>query len=298
MLSYRHGFHAGNSADVFKHSVLVFCATYLGLKEKSCLYVDTHAGVGLYSLTEGFAVKNREWENGIERLASFRPPAEGAENKTPEMLRRYLDLTRDFGHYPGSPALIRTLMREQDRACCFELHPADFEALKNYAGGDSRFTLRNEDGIKGLRGLLPPVSRRGLILIDPSYEIKEDFSLIPEALEDALGRFPQGIFIIWYPLLARGAESAGYAQTLLDLFPGNRCAAELYTADPAKFPAGAGTEHSPRGMYGSGLVIFNPPWTLKPVLEEGLPFLAECFGNPGGWRLDWFERNPRSKTVS
>jgi 23S rRNA (adenine2030-N6)-methyltransferase len=145
---------------------------------------------------------------------------------------------------------------------------------------------------------LPPASRRGLILIDPSYEIKDDFSLIPPELEKALRRFPQGIFIIWYPLLARNEAGARYAQTLLELFPGNRCAAELYTADPAKVPAGAGTEHSPRGMYGSGLVIFNPPWTLKPALEEGLPFLAECFGNPGGWRLDWFERNPQGETVS
>jgi 23S rRNA (adenine2030-N6)-methyltransferase len=168
---------------------------------------------------------------------------------------------------------------------CFELHREDLRFLGELLGGDSRFSLRGEDGLAGLKSLLPPPSRRGLALIDPSYEKKEDYARIPETLAGALGRFPTGTYIIWYPLLSRYGGSAKFPEELLGLWQGNRCQAELYTAPREQPP-----ENSPRGMYGSGLIIYNPPWTLKAALEESLPALALLMGTgKGGWKFRWEE---------
>jgi 23S rRNA (adenine2030-N6)-methyltransferase len=288
MLSYRHGFHAGNSADVLKHMILIFCLDYLAQKEKPWLCIDTHAGAGSYPWHEGFAAKNREWEGGIARLSGI----EGRQ--IPAMLNRYLELTGPGGaadpavlSYPGSPEIIRRLLRKEDRACCFELHPQDFTSLKTLLGSDRRFSLRHADGFAGLKGLLPPPSRRGLIFIDPSYEVKDDYALLPQVLADALKRFPAGTYIIWHPLLhtdprpAPAGETGSLQETWLNLYDGNRLGIEFYTA-PGDLPP----ENSPRGMYGSGLVIFNPPWTLKSALEESLPLLGETIGiGKDGWFL-------------
>jgi 23S rRNA (adenine2030-N6)-methyltransferase len=271
MLGYRHAFHAGNAADVFKHAVLVFCADYMLAGEKPCAFIDTHAGAGLYALNTGYAAKNREWETGVGKLF-----AAGTET-LPALLARYASVVSGGGFplvYPGSPLIIKTLMRPADRAVCFELHPSDFAALGKNAGTDRRFTLRNEDGLAGLKGLLPPSCRRGLVLIDPSYEIKSDFAKIPETVKKALVRFPSGIFIVWYPLL----ETYG-AETAEELFRlgGKRCRMELYSGHGNTHVPEKGHK-SPRGMYGSGLVIFNPPWTLKAAMEESLPVLGRILG--------------------
>jgi 23S rRNA (adenine2030-N6)-methyltransferase len=284
MLSYRHGFHAGNPADVLKHAVLIFCLDYLGQKEKSFFYADTHAGAGSYPLFGGFAAKNREWEQGIAKL-------QGGKGE-PAMLRRYRELTdfpgegaRDYA-YPGSPALMARLLRPQDRGLCFELHPGDFAVLNGSLGSDRRFTLRREDGFAGLKSFLPPPSRRGLVFIDPSYELKEDYTRLRETLAEALRRFPTGVYIVWYPLLGddprpdTGVGSLG--DILLGLYRGNRCGVEFYTA-----PSGKRRDNSPRGFYGSGMVIYNPPWPLEGALRESLPFLGKTMGTgPEGWRLD------------
>ncbi|GHV80290.1 ribosomal RNA large subunit methyltransferase J [Spirochaetia bacterium] len=270
MLSYRHAFHAGNAADVLKHAVLTYCLDYLGQKETPFLAVDTHAGAGFYSLTEGYAAQNREWERGIGRLVD--------QTALPPLLARYAALVKEtlgveLPRYPGSPALIQRLLRGQDRAVCFELHPADFTALEENFSADHRFRLLREDGLGGLKALLPPPSRRACVFIDPPYEMKSDYAAVPEHLAEALRRFPTGMYITWYPLLGRrsgaesGGEGAALRETLLGLYGGNRCAVELRTAKPPTLPA------SPR-MYGSGLVIYNPPWTLRGALEESLPVLV------------------------
>jgi 23S rRNA (adenine2030-N6)-methyltransferase len=276
MLSYRHGFHAGNAADVQKHSVLLFCLEYLKQKEKPFLCIDTHSGAGLYALS-GYAAKNREWEGGIGRLRA-------AEITLPGMLENYRRLiAADPLKYPGSPEIIRRLIRPRDRAVCFELHPEELRLLSGHLGNDRRFSVRGEDGLAGLKGLLPPASRRGLVLIDPSYEEKTDYTKVPEILNDALRRFSAGVYIVWYPLLARHEEAGQFPEKLLGLSTGNRCLAELYTAPQNRPP-----ENSPRGMYGSGLVIFNPPWTLRGALEETLPVLAARLGTgKNGWKLRW-----------
>jgi 23S rRNA (adenine2030-N6)-methyltransferase len=309
MLSYRHAFHAGNAADVVKHAVLVFCLEYLGQKEKPYLAIDTHGGAGAYSLLEGYAAKNREWEGGIERLlAQADLPGRGF----PPLIARYVQLVREaqpggtapaagkLRCYPGSPALMQRLLRPQDRAVCFELHPADFAALQDNMGGDPLFRLLREDGLGGLKALLPPPSRRGCIFIDPSYEVKDEYRALPLAVAGALRRFPQGLYIIWYPLLRRDLRlkqgagrpsgGAGLRETLRALYGGHRCGIELRLP---REPAGAAPgEALSTGMYGSGLVIYNPPWPLRAALEESLPLLASLLGGgPMDWDL-WWEEAP------
>ncbi|GHU04308.1 ribosomal RNA large subunit methyltransferase J [Spirochaetia bacterium] len=285
MLAYRHGFHAGAAADVFKHSVLIHCLAHLVQKEGPCLFVDTHAGAGSYNLSEGFSARSGEWKNGIGKLTAGNGPL-------PPMLEAYREICgmgtgtdASTGVYPGSPEIIARFLRPQDRLVCFELHPADFLALsQRFNGGGIKAEARKEDGLAGLPGLLPPPSRRGLIFIDPSYEIKDDFDTIPGALQKALKRFSGGVYIIWYPLLET-YSAENFARRLMDLYPGNRCRAELHHADK-NAPPGA----SPRGFYGSGLVILNPVWTLRPALETTLPALAALLGNPGQWMLQWEEK--------
>jgi 23S rRNA (adenine2030-N6)-methyltransferase len=167
------------------------------------------------------------------------------------------------------------LLRPCDRAVCFELHPADFAALTQALGPDRRFRLRREDGFLGLKSLLPPPSRRACVFIDPPYEVKEDYENLPRTLAGALRRFPTGLYIIWYPLL--GNRDAGLPETLLGLYQGNRCRVELYTA-----------ARTDRGMYGSGLIILNPPWMLKAALESAMPVMADLLGDGrSGWFLQW-----------
>ena len=312
MLSYRHAFHAGNSADVLKHCVLVYCLDYLGRKEKPFFIADTHAGAGQYTLETRIKQRaavyrgpGREWESGIGRLlgAAGRPKAAAAGLP---LLSRYLEaegggaalpdagggaagtdgggITGGVSRYAGSPALIRSLLRKQDRAALFELHPADFALLAEEFGKDRRFVTRREDGLAGLRALLPPPQRRGCVFIDPSYELREDYEAVRDALRGALRRFAAGLYIIWYPLLAGTdkPEKPGreFAAELLSLYPGNRCLVELRTAPIPE-----------RGMYGSGLVIFNPPWTLKTALEESMGGLTALLsGGRGEWRLEWEPR--------
>jgi 23S rRNA (adenine2030-N6)-methyltransferase len=332
MLSYRHAFHAGNAADVVKHMALIFCLEYLGQKEKPYLAIDTHGGAGYYSLLEGYAAKNREWERGILRLLD---QANLPGRRFPPLIARYLKLveeaqvpgeasapgfngalgpgngpgdpglvpapaaaagtaaaTRNLRRYPGSPAFMQKLLRPQDRAVCFELHPADFAALQAGFGADPRFRLRREDGLGGLKALLPPPSRRGCIFIDPSYEVKDDYQTLPLVLAGTLRRFPSGLYIIWYPLLGQGAGrppgTQGLRETLWALYAGNRCGFELRSS---RGPAGpfCGDPLS-GGMYGSGLVIYNPPWPLRSALEESLPLLASVLGGgPGDWDMWWEE---------
>jgi 23S rRNA (adenine2030-N6)-methyltransferase len=276
MLSYRHGFHAGNPADVLKHTVLAFCLDYLTQKETPFLCVDTHGGAGLYSFDDG-VTKNREWEAGIGRLSA-------PDDSFPAALKNYQHIIAQYPrHYPGSPEIIRALIRPRDRAACFELHPEDLRLLAGRFNNDRRFVIRGEDGLAGLKGLLPPASRRGLVFIDPPYEEKTDYAKVQETLKDALRRFSTGLYIIWYPLLARYGEAGQFPGELLGLSAGNRCLAELYTAPRNRLP-----ENSPRGMYGSGLAVLNPPWTLRGALEETLPVLADRLGaGKDGWKLRW-----------
>lgn len=271
MLSYRHAFHAANHADVLKHLVLYFCLDYLNNKSKPYLYLDTHAGAGSYKLQESYAAINREWQSGITRLLDR--PDTGSEGQTPAAVRDYLQLVRRYydsdSSYPGSPLIAATRMREQDRAVLYELHTGDYDLLKTLFASDKRITCLKQDGFSSFKAQLPPLSRRACIMIDPSYELKEDYKTLPLALEQALKRFPGGIYICWFPLL-RDRDWQAFSQLLFSLHQGTTllCTLQVQAAG-----------QSGRGMYGSGLCIYNPPWTLKDMLEESLPFLERQLGD-------------------
>jgi len=276
VLSYRHGFHAGNHADVLKHIVLMDCIQKLLKKDTPLLYVDTHAGAGSYLLREGYSAMNEEWAGGIERLSGV-AGSEKTTSATPELVAAYLALVRGCAPaYPGSPLLASRLLRRQDRLALFELHPSDFEPLSALFSDDNRVQVRNADGFAGLRGLLPPVSRRGLVFIDPSYELASDYDRVFTAVEEALRRFANGVYMVWYPLLER-VESRELPARLVGLAEKSL---NIQLRVRSSLPGA-------RGMSGSGLVVLNPPWQLRETLDGLLPWLARALGEDegAGWTL-------------
>lgn len=277
MLSYRHGFHAGNHADVLKHIVLMDCIRRLLKKEAPLLYVDTHAGAGSYLLREGYAAMNEEWAGGIERLAGLAESA-NSNSTIPEAVTGYLSLVRRCAPaYPGSPMLASRLLRPQDRLALFELHPSDFSPLSALFSGDHRVQTRNADGFAGLSGMLPPISRRGLIFIDPSYELASDYDRVVEAVAKALRRFANGVYLVWYPLLER-EEARRLPENLVRLADKSL---DVKLRVRSSLPG-------ERGMSGSGLVVLNPPWQLKEMLDELLPWLTRALGEDAGasWTIN------------
>ena len=268
MFSYRHGFHAGNHADVLKHAVLVQLLTHLAAKDKPFMVVDTHAGAGAYSLDAGtFAAKNAEFERGIGRLW-------GRVDLT-GMLAAYVAQIKAFNpgvaltSYPGSPQLALQMTRAHDPLRLFELHSTEGAALRDYfhAAG-RRVMVRAEDGFDGLKSLLPPPSRRALVLIDPSYEDKADYARVVDTLRDAMQRFATGVFAVWYPQVSR-RESRQLPAQLQQLAAGKWLHVSLTVA--------AAPEDG-LGLFGSGLFVFNPPWQLGEDLRAAMPVLKHLLG--------------------
>ncbi len=264
MLSYRHAFHAGNHADVLKHVVLIELVDYLKQKDKPFLAVDTHAGAGRYALDSEYAQKLGEFRRGIGRLwrAEGLPPA----------LARYVEAVRDFNRggdlhfYPGSPVLIQSLLREDDRLRLFELHPTDFGFLQRaFPAREKRVEIRREDGFAALKAVLPPPSRRALVLIDPAYERRDEYRHLLDAMKDSLKRFPAGCYAIWYPRLQK-TESKQLVERLLKLAPPTWLHVWLDVNKPSR---------DGFGMHGSGMFVINPPWTLPETLSGVMPVLQE-----------------------
>ncbi len=275
MLSYRHAFHAGNHADVLKHAVLLDMLDYFNRKDKPWFYIDTHAGGGCYALERTLSGRPSEADEGIGRLWE--------RNDLPQLLTTYRDAVRQFNpqralvFYPGSPALAMTRARTQDRLRLFELHPADFDSLqRTFATESERVQLRRSDGFGGLKALLPPPSRRALVLIDPPYEVKDDYRRALDALKDALRRFPTGTYALWYPLLAR-AEARTLPERLAALGVPSWLDVRLAVRAPAR---------DGFGLFGSGLFIVNPPWVLPERLEAAMPWLAEVLAQDGAAGFD------------
>ena len=260
MLSYRHAYHAGNFADILKHSVLIEMLNYFIKKDKPFEYIDTHAGAGLYDLSSTFAVKNSEFQNGIEKLNL---------NEFPE-LTEYFSVIRHFntdhtlGSYPGSPAIARYYLRNQDRAWLFEKHPTDYAALNVLMKKNRRIKVSPDDGFKGLISLLPPHSRRALILVDPSYEIKEDYKHVFDYIVKAHKRFSTGMYAIWYPVVERNK-----VQSLEQKFK------QSGIKNIQLFELALSQDSSQRGMSSSGMIVINPPWTLFDKMEKLLPKFVE-----------------------
>ena len=279
MFSYRHAFHAGSHADILKHLTLIHLVEYLQEKPGALTIVDTHAGAGIYSLKDGFAAVSKEAEGGIVRLLEFikqgKPISEG--------IQRYLEIvqTENTGDqldaYPGSPFILARLLRPQDRLKLFELHPKEIDILRHNIGElkqAKQIDIYAEDSFTRLKGLLPPPSRRGLVLIDPSYEDKQDYRYLEEAMEEALQRFATGCYAIWYPTLSR-RESAALPDRMKKIAVNHKRSwlhAELRV------------ENAPgeRRLQSSGMFIINPPWTLERTLAEALPILTKVLGIDGG----------------
>lgn len=262
---------------MLKHVVLVQLLEHLGTKEKGFSFVDTHAGAGSYSLSSVFALKNAEFQGGIARLWPRRglPPA----------LERYLAQVRalnadgELRFYPGSPQIALQMTRPQDRLHFFELHSTESEVLQAFfPKGDKRISVRAEDGFTGLKALLPPPSRRALVLIDPSYEDKEDYRKVAATLRDALKRFATGIYAVWYPMVRRG-ESQHMAADLRELAPGDWLHISLKVGPPPE---------DGLGLFGSGMFVLNPPWNLEASLKQAAPVLGDLLGQgPGTCELQF-----------
>lgn len=275
MLSYRHAFHAGNQADVLKHLTLVLVLRHLNRKDKPWWYIDTHAGAGLYRLDSPHARQKAEFNAGIGRLWPISPDA------LPSPLGDYLTLVRQANGqgklhvYPGSPWFAHALARPDDRLRLFELHVSDHQLLaKHFATQKRQVLILHQDGFAGLKALLPPPPRRGVILIDPSYEDKADYARVVTALSDALRRFARGIYLVWYPLLQR-REAHELPQRLRRKALGAWLDVRLIWQTPAR---------GGFGLFGCGLFIVNPPWTLREQLDAVLPELTLRLARDDGAR--------------
>ncbi len=257
MLSYQHHYHAGNHADVLKHWLLLECLGYLQQKEKGFDYIDTHAGAGLYDLRSPLAEKTKEYQEGVERL--LQEPVNGMDV--------YLEQVKPLfatKQYPGSAVLVNQLLRPQDRSWLYELHPQTITELKQHCN-KKQTRVRQEDGLKGLISLLPVASRRALVLIDPSYEVKAEYQHVVSTLKIAYPKMPHTLFLLWYPVVDRqriDQMEAALQRTGIR----NICLFELGISD----------DQVNGGMTASGMIIINPPWTLKAKADSVLPQLSSA----------------------
>ena len=288
MFSYRHGFHAGNHADVLKHITLLNCIQLLHKKDTPLMLIDTHAGAGIYNLKDRFAQTSEESSEGILKLAK-----QVTKHSLTEGIRAYLELianlphqTKDIEIYPGSPYLLWQSMRSQDKLRLMELHPSDFPDLKSNL---ESVQLRRQDikveetnGFLALKAYLPPPSRRGLILIDPSYEDKGDYHQVIQSLQDAFKRFATGVYLVWYPILSR-LDAKDFPDRLKKL-----CLEHQLPWLQAELRIKEVTES---GLSASGMWVINPPWQLKESLEKDLPLLQEILeiDGAGHYQLQCFE---------
>jgi 23S rRNA (adenine2030-N6)-methyltransferase len=277
-MNYRHAFHAGNFADVFKHALLARILAHLIEKDAALRYIDTHAGVGLYNLGWEEARKTGESESGIKAYRKHTPPGPLGELFAPfdKALAGAAASGPDF--YPGSPSVASALLRRQDRLSLAELHPEDFRTLRKRLGYDRRATIVEMDGWTALRAWIPPPERRGLVLVDPPFEDEDEFQRMAEAMAAAHLKWPTGVLAFWYPVkdwreaerFARNVQSLGIPKTL-----------RLEMMVDANGDA--------RKLNGCGMMVINPPWKLKDEAAVMLPWLAKILaaGPRTGTKAEW-----------
>jgi 23S rRNA (adenine2030-N6)-methyltransferase len=283
-LNYRHAFHAGSFADVFKHAVLCRLLDYLRQKPAAFRVIDTHAGAGVYDLASPEATRGGEWRDGIARLAAASLP-----DKAAALLAPYLDAVAArngagaLKTYPGSPALVRAFLRPQDRLIACELEPTAQSALARAMQRDPRVKTLAIDGWTALSAHVPPPERRGLVVTDPPFERDDDFPRLAQGLAAAHRRWASGHYLLWYPIKGR-TEPDALAKRLRRLGIPKILRAELIVSSLA----------DPTRLNGSGLIVVNPPWTLEAELRLLLPVLADVLGREGQGRytLDWLSGEP------
>ncbi|MDY4373289.1 23S rRNA (adenine(2030)-N(6))-methyltransferase RlmJ [Pectobacterium carotovorum] len=260
MLSYRHSFHAGNHADVLKHTVQSLIITALKEKEKPFLYLDTHAGAGRYQLSGEHAERTGEYLDGIAKIWQ--------RDDIPAELEPYMQAVRTYNHngqlryYPGSPLIARQLLREQDKLHLTELHPSDFPLLRNEFQKDSRTKVLRDDGYQQLKSQLPPLSRRGFMLIDPPYELKTDYQAVVKGIQEGHKRFGTGVFALWYPVVLRQ-----HIKRMLKELEATGIR-NILQIELAVLP-----DSDRYGMTASGMIVINPPWKLAAQMKSVLPWL-------------------------
>ena len=277
MFSYRHAFHAGNHADVLKHTVLIATLQHLTQKDAALTVLDTHAGAGLYRLDGDYASTSGEASDGILRLvqASGLAPA----------LQDYVDMVRAFNTgpatkvYPGSPFIAQRLLRDHDKLKLFELHPTDLRALAGNVAqleAGRQVAVLHEDGFEGVKKFLPPPARRALLLCDPSYEIKSDYGRVLDMVQDALKRFATGTYAVWYPIIPRPeAHDLPRRLKTLDTKAGKSWLHAMLTVKSSQIVKSPDGEAKRPGLPASGMFLINPPFTLKAALQPALPQMVE-----------------------
>ncbi len=278
MFSYRHSFHAGNHADVFKHICQLLVLDKLVEKAKPCIYIDTHSGAGLYDLCSEESLKTDEYSDGIQRLKDYAG--------TNETLRRYLSIVNDYlahQHYPGSPEIAQNVLRDIDKSVLMEFHNTEITQLKQnmkFKGA----SIHHRDGFEGLIAITPPQPARGMVLIDPPYERVDEYQRVVDCVTKVMKRWNNGIVAIWYPLLGSRSSQKIQAceqmrQELSDV--------DVKTSLDVQFCINS--PDSEEGMYGSGMIILNPPWQLDCQLESVLPELCQLMGveRSGQYSINW-----------
>jgi len=281
-VNYRHAFHAGNFADVFKHAVLCRILDYLRTKPAPFRVIDTHAGAGLYDLAGSEASRGGEWRDGIARLMAAPLAAPLAA-----LLAPYLEVVGALNErgrlktYPGSPALARAWLRPQDRLIVCEVEPQAAAALRQNLRGDVRIKMLEIDGWTALGAYVPPKERRGVVLVDPPFEEDSDFHRLSHCLAEAHRKWATGIYALWYPIKDRGEPDA-LAKRLRRSGIAKMLRAELNVVPLS----------DPTRLNGCGMILVNPPWTLESELCVVLPALAGILGRDGkgAFRLDWITR--------
>jgi len=264
-MNYRHAFHAGNHVDVFKHAALTFVLEWLLQKPAPFAVLDTHAGVGLYDLTTGEAQRTREYEAGVGRV--FEPGLASAPGYS-ALLR---EINPDgLATYPGSPEIVRRMLRAEDRLIACELHPDDAGALRARYRGDGRAAVHHRDGYEAMGALLPPKERRGLVLIDPPYESLDELKQMLQAFAEAYRRWPSGVYLMWYPIRSASQRSMVHARFEALGIP------KMLFADLAIHPDDAGI-----GLAGSGLMVVNPPYGADDYLAEAYAAIHQRIAAPG-----------------
>ncbi|MCB1497995.1 MAG: 23S rRNA (adenine(2030)-N(6))-methyltransferase RlmJ [Bauldia sp.] len=271
-MNYRHAYHAGNHTEVFKHPVLVMLLEHLRKKPKPFTVLDTHAGIGLYDLASVEAGKTGEWTEGIARVIGVDIPVAAT----------YLDSVRDLNPdglavYPGSPAIIRAMLRDDDRLIACELHPEDATALRRAFRGDRRIAIHARDGYEAIGAFVPPPTRRGLVFIDPPYEARDEFARLADALNTGIAKWPTGIFAAWYPLKDRNGIETLKARYSPDNPP-------TLVGEFLRAPIDG------EALAGSGLLICNPPWGLEEKLAALCEALLPALGveATGSYAIDWW----------
>ncbi|MBD8476220.1 23S rRNA (adenine(2030)-N(6))-methyltransferase RlmJ [Pseudomonas sp. CFBP 8770] len=275
-MNYRHAFHAGNHADVFKHIVLTRLIALMSRKEQPFAYIDTHAGLGLYDLHGDQATRTGEWLEGIARLwqATDRP---ALTDDYVKVINR-LNTEGELRYYPGSPELARRLMRQQDRVLLNEKHPEDGQLLKENMKKDPRVAVHLGEGWHVPRALLPVAEKRAVMLIDPPFEQLDELRRCATALKETIGRMRQTVAAIWYPIKDDERSLKRFYQDLT-----STGAPKLLRVELLVHPL-----DTPQSLNGSGLVIANPPWGLEEELHALMPWLANLLGQrQGGWKMDW-----------